>query len=271
MSGVCVLCAVPAAAGCDATCWGVAGERVLALHGAWLLAAAPASGRASCALPASCSMAAHHVWLRGVPANPPRAIAFVVKEALGLRRTPNVLPKPATTEALVLCQAESDTATALRHAAVPASAVANQLERRLGASVTLEARAEGCWDVDTPPVDGRSWGRWVTRRHPASALAQVVEGDDGAHGCGASRRWGVKAVAARRAAGRAAAAVAKAEGLTTGAALRVLWAGATEPRGLRAALGGFDDHFSEVRRAAAAAPGAHTRQQHASVLRSISS
>jgi hypothetical protein len=168
------------------------------------------------------------VIVSGLPrGNPPRSLAYKLKELLGLRSTPTVLQRPASREALLLTHSDADARTVRRVcAAATGRAAARQprpsrrpLELGLGPSIQLSLRsAAAAASLMGDPVDERPWGAHVMRPTADSSLAP-----------GPPREQPPPPATTE--------ASATAE--------RVLRRGGTDPKGLTVALGGFDDHFEE--------------------------
>eukprot|EP01045_Picozoa_sp_COSAG04_P006996 COSAG04_NODE_355_length_16048_cov_133.443511_11_plen_224_part_00 len=117
------------------------------------------------------------VVVSGLPRNPPRSLAFKLKELLNLRATPTLLRHPATTEAVLLTHSDAD-ARSLRRVLARASgrAAARQprasrrpMELGLGPALSLSLRAGGLPLGD--PVDARPWGAHVMSPTDDSNLA----------------------------------------------------------------------------------------------------
>ena len=167
------------------------------------------------------------VVVSGLPrGNPPSSLAFKLKELLGLRATPTLLRRPASSEALLLTHSDADARTVRRVCATAAGRAAARQPRPsrrpaqlgLGTSFQLSLRSiPATADLTGDPVDERPWGAHVLRQGADSSLASGPR----------------DAVALQAAADL---------GTTTH---RVLRRGGTDPKGLTVALGGFDDHFEE--------------------------
>ncbi len=165
------------------------------------------------------------VVVSGLPrGNPPRALAFKLKELLGLRATPTLLQRPTTSEALLLIHSDADART-VRHVCATASGRAAARQPRpsrrpaqlgLGPRIELSLHTTpAVAGLMSDPVDERPWGARVLRPSKDSSLA----------------------AGPRDTASPTVDAGATAE--------RVLRRGGTDPKGLTVALGGFDDHFEE--------------------------
>lgn len=166
------------------------------------------------------------VVVSGLPrGNPPRSLAFKLKALLGLRATPTLLQRPATSEALLLTHSDAD-ARAVRHvcatavgqaATVQLPSSTTPVEIGLGPNMQLSLRdLPATADLMGDPVDERPWGAHVLRAAPGSSLATGPQLQS-------------HQATARLDVGKTAE--------------RVLWRGGTDPKGLTVALGGFDDHF----------------------------
>lgn len=165
------------------------------------------------------------VVVSGLPrGNPPRSLAFKLKELLGLRATPTLLQRPATSEALLLTHSDADARTVRRVCATAAGRAAARQPRPsrrpaqlgLGTKIELSLRTVStAGDLLGDPIDKRPWGAYVLRRSKDSGLA----------------------AGPRDTPSPTVDAGATAE--------RVLRRGGTDPKGLTVALGGFDDHFEE--------------------------
>lgn len=160
------------------------------------------------------------VVVSGLPrGNPPSSLAFKLKELFGLRATPTLLQRPATSEALLLTHTDADAQTVRNVCAPAAGHIAEPADVGLGPRLQFSLRSiPATADLLSDTVDGRPWGAHVLC---PSADSNLAAGPD----ANASQK------------------VAQVEMSAT--AERVLRRGGTDPKGLTVLLGGFDDHFEE--------------------------